>query len=194
MTYTSNTHVSGEAITAAHANNWETQYTQVRRDFMEKFSTASTGTRVFSLSYPSTGQTFTGAAEYVLGHLYMPTHWQKSNFELVFMAQRTLSTGSAAGDVSLSFKDYDSTNITWGTVNASHTAFPSWTTANGTVTLFPGRLYSVNLYVAGATDYTVKNFYLSGTSTDATITPASPGLLFTTRVSPIGTYLSTAAT
>jgi hypothetical protein len=189
MVYTSNNWLSGDVITAAKINNLETQYTQSKLSFIERFSTASTGTRVFSL-FP-TSQAFAAPADYVLGHLYMPTHWQKSKFEFSFNCQ-VISTAAALGNNNFYFYDYDSTTLIWASVAASYSNAPNWSTGKGTVTLFPGRVYALSM--TPSTNCSIKCIYLSGVSTDATITPASPGLLFTTRSTDIGTYFSTAAT
>jgi hypothetical protein len=191
MAYSSNSHLGGAVITAAHAENWETQYSQIKATYMDRFSTASTGTTLLSCA-----STFSviGGAYIPLMYFPIPPGIQKSRFE--FSITGYYSSGIGAGNQGNVYLVRGEPVTAYTTVPYQYAAYigSSWSTGAAGMTkttgftAYGGEWISVMVYNAYTTNFLAWNIKISGTST--TITDNS-SLVFQWTTNPYGIPTST---
>jgi hypothetical protein len=167
MAYTSEDWTSGEVITAAKINNLETQYSQIKATYFDKFSTASTGTSLMAVT--STSAYATLSSNFI--HIAVPPGIQQSRFELSVTGQ-SLSTIPTATYVILVRGLMESTHRTVAAgLDYAGYVWSTWTTAAaGQVkttgfSAMGGEWLTLYTYNPTSTTFNLWNIKISGTST-----------------------------
>ena len=198
MAYSPTTWLSGSTITTALINNLETQYDQIKKTYMDKFSTASTGTMLMNIT---TTQTFLSGYNGTILYFAIPGGWQQSRLELSITGKNA-GTGNSRVYLFPSRHPYlFATNLSYGyppmhtdatvlTSYASLIAFTITTNTGTTANTFAcrgGEYFNIGYESTTGGESTIWNIRLSGTST--TITDAINWVSWT--ASPTGTPTST---
>ena len=168
MVYSSNSHLSGSTITAAHAENWETQYTEVKKTYMERFSTASTATTLLSVGSTYTLATIT--TNYIMSFV-IPPGFQNSRFEFSVQGQRLSTSASNVWFYFIPNVTIDPASFMTSNYPRQFVLNDTFTTAStgklmvGSFSGWGGHLLSLAVYNSATTDGKFWNWKISGTST-----------------------------
>lgn len=173
MVYTSQSHLSGSTITAAHANNWEEQYSEIKKTYFDRFSTASTGTTLLSVASTYTYLTLT-----TMTHMsfLIPPGVQKSRFELSVTQRRGSTLGGTiqifvvpgnapfAGYGAANYSTYVTLPYSASFAVSNTTAAAGASTSIG-FTAWGGGLWTIAYSNPTSTDFFIWNTKISATST-----------------------------
>jgi hypothetical protein len=163
MAYTSNNWLSGDVITAAKINNLETQYTAVKNTYLARYSTASTGTRLMSIT-----STLAALSTQTQVFFYVPEGVQKSRFELsanILSATSAVFTYLDLYRGGLPALGYTITVGSSAYVVRLFNNTTAYATKTGSFTAQGGEMLTIGTVAMGAAGGSITNIYISGTST-----------------------------